>query len=37
MFQVREESYFYKFGKEIRLSLLWKQNFLQAENQNKED
>jgi hypothetical protein len=37
MFQVREESYFYKFGKAIRLSILWKQDFLQAEKQDKEN
>jgi len=37
MFQVREESYFYKFGKAICLSLLRKQNFLQAKKQDKKN
>jgi len=37
MFQVREESCFYKFGKAICLSLLRKQDFLQAKKQDKEN
>jgi len=37
MFQVREEDCFYKFGKAIRLSLLRKQNFLQAKKQDKKN
>jgi hypothetical protein len=37
MFQVREEDRFHKSGEEIRLPLLRKQDFLQAEKQNKEN
>jgi len=37
MFQMREEDCFCKFGKEIRLPLLRKQDFLQAKKQNKKN
>jgi len=37
MLQVREEDCFHEFGKEIRLPVLRKQDFLQAEKQDKEN